>query len=139
MIANADINLQIEIARTMTKTDGTSDVYVIPQHIIGNPFSLHLARMNRFNGLLNRRVAQWFEAGLFNVHLKWGLENIQSELLETAIQPIWAPLQLELFKALGVLYGSGTILSIGVFLAEIRDTLRNFKHFFKVNYSARRI
>ena len=117
-IANAKINLEYEIRRTMTKTDGTTDVQIVPQFLYGTPFSLHLARMNKFNDLLNHRVGQWFQAGLFNIHLKWGLENIDSIPLEVPIKPPWEPLQLNLFRVLFGLYAVGIFLALAAFVGE---------------------
>ena len=123
-IVNAKINLEYEIRRTMTKTDKSTDIYTIPDYLYGNPFTLHLARMNRFNELLNHRMTQWFEAGMFAIDLKWGLENIDSILLETTMKPVWEPLVLDLFRGLFGLYAIGVTLAFFAYLSEAKP---NFK------------
>ena len=104
----------------MTKKDGTSDIQVVPEYLFGNPVTLQMARMNRFNDLLDKRVSQWLEAGLFDVHIKWGLENIDSTLLDTELEPDWAPMHLELLTVVFGFFGAGILISILIFMFELR-------------------
>ena len=119
VIFDARINLNYEIRRTMTKVDGKSDVQLVPEIILGHPITLHLARMNRFNDLINRRVSQWLEAGLFTLHFRWGMENINSTLLDVELEPDWAPMPLTIFPALFGFFGAGIFLAILAFICEL--------------------
>ena len=129
LIHNAGANLKYQIQRAMTKKDGTTDIQIIPKWLILNPYTLHLARMNRFNEILDHRLLEWFDAGMFQLHFKWGLENIESkplpEELDNSDEPVWAPLPIDLFRLLYGVYGAGVIIGFSVFLYELFRSRKN--------------
>ena len=119
-IINSMMNLKYEIKLRLTKRDGKSDVQIVPEYLTGNPYSLHFARMNRFNAAINRRMMQWFEAGLFMIHGEWGLHYVKPEYLEAEVdeETSGQPLTLDLFRLLFGFYALGICCSVPIFLIE---------------------
>ena len=124
IITNAGSNIEYQIKRALTKKDGTTDISIIPENLILNPYSLHLARMNRFNEILNHRVLQWFDAGLFLIHYKWGLYYTKSLPLPEGLDnsenaSIWDPLPVDLFRLLFIFEGIGLTAGAIIFILEV--------------------
>ena len=114
--------LQYEIRRQLTKKDGTTDIRFVPGYLISHPITMHLTRMNRFEKLLNRRLSQWDEAGLFAWHLHMEIGQVKRLPLDGVEQAEfnteWAPLPVSRFFILFGVYGFGFILSLVTFFAE---------------------
>ena len=124
IIHNAVTNLEYQIKRAMTKRDGTTDIQIIPENILLNPITLHLARMSRFNEILNNRLLRWFETGMFLIDFEWGLYYTKSLPLppgtDNSEQNVaWAPLQFDLFRLLIIVYGVGMGIGAAIFILEL--------------------
>ena len=98
---------------------------MIPEQLISYPVSFLLPRMSRFLPLLNKRMAQWMEAGLFEMHRKWEMKNVrhyQSPWLDGEYLPrisILGPLPLQILKLPVVIFGCGIFLSFSAFIGEV--------------------
>ena len=81
--------------------------------------------MNKFTKHINRRLATWFEAGLFFLHLKWEIDFAKRVPLEQddSIHVVnqtrsFHPLDLAMFKLLFAVWAVGIIISMIAFAFE---------------------
>ena len=63
------------------------------------------------------------EAGLFDLHMRWELENVKQEYYVDKTDYIpegatWEPLPLDMFRLLFGFFGVGIVVSIPFFVAE---------------------
>ena len=80
---------------------------------------------NRFNKLINRRIAQWFEFGLFNEQLKREIRNTKKtplveEMPDFVIDRFreHAKMKLEMFGLIFVIYAFGMFAAFFIFIGE---------------------
>ena len=138
--------LDFNIKRQLTYRDGTTDMQIVPQFLSGYPRTMHVTRMNRFSKLLNKRLSQWNEAGLFQQTLKWEVFRVKSNPLDHDSESglhqngrtNFHQLTMEMYRLLLVLYLVGLSVAFVTFLAEIlvnvndnvqRQSLIHLKHF----------
>ena len=70
-IIGAKSALQLAIIQQLTNKFGVTKVQVVEQMFTLSPTGFKQTRMNRFNKHVNKRIGQWFEAGLFAIQWKW--------------------------------------------------------------------
>ena len=112
----------------LTKKDGSTDVQIVPHYVTTYPIAVHLGKMNRFTGYINRRLSQWHEAGLFYIHMKWEISRAESVPLETKDDDefdgdnhsaSFHSLHLTMFRLILVFYSFGMSVAAICFILEI--------------------
>ena len=117
---------QYEIRRQLSYSDRTTDMRIVPQPFTSYPLGYHMPRMNRFNGLINKRLHQLIESGLIaqiykrvvnkvkSVPLARKVDNLESHTLEASPEP----LNLTAYLLLFIAYIIGNIIAIFSFFCE---------------------
>lgn len=115
-----------EIRRQLSYADGSTDMRIVPQPFTHYPLGYHMPRMNRFNGLINKRIFQLIESGHIKEIFKKVLDKVEAiplvrnvedtslSNLEVTLQP----LDINAFLLLIGAYATGHILALIAFLFE---------------------
>ena len=114
---------EFNIKRQLTYRDGTTDMQIVPQFLSGYPRTMHITRMNRFSKLLNKRLSQWNEAGLFQQTLKWIMNGGKRAYLDDSETlrrsgTNFHRLTFGMYRLVSIFYLFGVTLAVIIFMFE---------------------
>ena len=111
------------IAQKLTYPDGSNDMHFMDDFTGGLPLVFNMPRMNRFEGLIDRRIFQFVESGLYDINLKWR-SNDKNVVYLSAEQSAysddaWTPMQWIDMRVAVISFSIALTVTLISFIGEI--------------------